>query len=217
MATRNPAALTYPEFNTLFTFNKSRMNIARDANGAAIDAHAYAWQPRCRMQSDTLSRMHAARPSEGERYFLRLLLATIPGSEAVPPLNCLIQSEPVDATCQHYNPQQPERLPRSGFEQLLYFQGHRYPTYRDACIARGLLHDDQEWHRCMSEAALSASARQLRGLFVSIIMHTQDEALNISHLWESFKDICRIPTHNPLIPTLTLAVRTPQHHSLTLP
>ena len=58
-----------------------------------------------------------------------------------------------------------------------------YPTYKDACYALGLLDDDKEWHECINEAAHWASGKQLRQLFVTILMFC--EVSDPLILWDS--------------------------------
>ena len=57
----------------------------------------------------------------------------------------------------------------TSFEDLRTFDGVLYPTFREACIAQGLLEDDQEWHQCLNEARDMQTGRQLRHLFVTIL------------------------------------------------
>ena len=51
--------------------------------------------------------------------------------------------------------------------------GDPFPTFHQACLARGLLEDDNEWRQCLQEAAHMASGHQLRvrNLFVTILLH----------------------------------------------
>jgi hypothetical protein len=85
--------------------------------------------------------MYFVQPSEGERYYLRDLLTHVAW-----------------ATC---------------FEDLR--TTHRphtptivvHPTFKAACLARGLLQDDAEWDQCLSEAVGVQLPRSLRQLFVS--------------------------------------------------
>ena len=49
--------------------------------------------------------------------------------------------------------------------------GRVYNTYREACEARGLLESDNEWILLFDEAIVSASANQLRHLFVTVVLH----------------------------------------------
>ncbi|WVZ88745.1 hypothetical protein U9M48_035226 [Paspalum notatum var. saurae] len=46
-----------------------------------------------------------------------------------------------------------------------------YSTFRDACEARGLLEGDNEWNLLFDEAVVSASAYQLRQLFVTVVLY----------------------------------------------
>jgi hypothetical protein len=45
-----------------------------------------------------------------------------------------------------------------------------YNTFQDACEARGLLEGDNEWNLLFDEAIVSASAYQLRQLFVTVVL-----------------------------------------------
>ncbi|KAL4606240.1 hypothetical protein ACB092_09G087600 [Castanea dentata] len=56
------------------------------------------------------------------------------------------------------------------FKEIMTVKNITYPTYKDACYALGLLDDDKEWHECIIEAAQWASGKQLRQLFVTILM-----------------------------------------------
>jgi hypothetical protein len=58
----------------------------------------------------------------------------------------------------------------TGFEDLRTFEGFCHPSFKDACRARGLLDDDQEWHTVFDEAAAWATSRQLRKLFVTMLL-----------------------------------------------
>jgi hypothetical protein len=50
------------------------------------------------------------------------------------------------------------------------YDGVVYPTFRQACEARGLLESDNEWHLLFDEAVISASSAQLRQLFATVVM-----------------------------------------------
>ncbi|KNZ76135.1 hypothetical protein J132_11357 [Termitomyces sp. J132] len=77
---------------------------------------------------------------------------------------------------------------------LRTFNGHTYPTYKEACKALGLLEDDAEWRQCLAEAAPIQSGSALRQLFCTILFHcapTTPEAL-----WNEFKySICNDLEH----------------------
>jgi len=50
------------------------------------------------------------------------------------------------------------------------FDNRVYDTFRDACEARGLLEGDNEWNLLFDEEIVSASAYQLRQLFVTVVL-----------------------------------------------
>ncbi|CCE26557.1 uncharacterized protein CPUR_00025 [Claviceps purpurea 20.1] len=77
------------------------------------------------------------------------------------------------------------RGPKS-FEELYHFEGRRYPTYREACIARGLADDDKEWVSCFDDAVRICLGRGLRtlllsGLYLRLIADP-------SAIWNKYKD-----------------------------
>jgi hypothetical protein len=77
----------------------------------------------------------------------------------------------------------------TSFDELYSFQGIQYPSFREACIARGLLDDDHEWHQCLGEAKDMQIGRQLRHLFVTILKDCTPA--NPRELWDTFwSDIC---------------------------
>src|SRR5712672_837638 len=90
-----------------------------------------------REHGDAIGRMYYAHPSSGERFYLRLLLATVSGA--------------------------------TSFGDLLIFEGIQYPSFREVCIACGLLENDNEWHQCLEEARDMQIGQQLHHLFVTIL------------------------------------------------
>lgn len=56
----------------------------------------------------------------------------------------------------------------SGFEFLRTYRDQVFPSFRDACIARDLLQDDEEWFGCIQEAALFENGHHLRLLLCRI-------------------------------------------------
>ncbi|PIA33258.1 hypothetical protein AQUCO_04200192v1 [Aquilegia coerulea] len=57
----------------------------------------------------------------------------------------------------------------SSFESLYSVDGIEHKTYREACIARGLLEDDNEWDKCLEEAVIMKTGHQVRRLFCLIL------------------------------------------------
>lgn len=74
------------------------------------------------------------------------------------------------------------RGPRE-YKDLRTVNGIEYPTYKQACYALGLIHDDREWNDAITEASFPASGSQLRHLFVTILLFC--EVQNPKELWDS--------------------------------
>ncbi|CAG8540210.1 12608_t:CDS:2 [Dentiscutata heterogama] len=68
------------------------------------------------------------------------------------------------------------RGPQS-FDHLKTVNNITYPTFKDACIALGLLEDDNEWKQRLEEAAIMRSGAQLRLLFAVILIHSSPTIL----------------------------------------
>jgi PIF1-like helicase/Helicase len=119
------------------------------------DSKKREWRPRKR--GTAIGRMYHCNPSQGPRFYLRLLLTV-------------------------------QRGPKS-FEDLKTVRGELYPDFRSACVALGLLDDDQEWISTFQEARVFAGGRSLRSLFaVALLFGTVGDPLR---LWTDFKEnIC---------------------------
>ena len=59
-------------------------------------------------------------------------------------------------------------------------------TFKETAFTYGLLESDQEWFECMSEASVSFMPRQLRSLFVTILVF--GEPAQPIDLWEKYKE-----------------------------
>ncbi|XP_013745491.2 uncharacterized protein LOC106448109 [Brassica napus] len=68
-----------------------------------------------------------------------------------------------------------------GYDDLYTVGGTKFEEFRDACFARGLLDDDKEWHDAIVEPSHWATGRQLRSLFVLILLYC--EVGNPLELW----------------------------------
>ncbi|XP_019152280.1 PREDICTED: uncharacterized protein LOC109149095, partial [Ipomoea nil] len=73
------------------------------------------------------------------------------------------------------------RGPRS-FDEIKYFEGVQYTSFRDACYAHGLIEDDKEYVDPISEAAIWSSAHSLRKLFVTLL--TSNSMAKPEKVWD---------------------------------
>ncbi|XP_062085732.1 uncharacterized protein LOC133791836 [Humulus lupulus] len=71
----------------------------------------------------------------------------------------------------------------TSYESIRTINGVTYPNFKGACYALGLLDDDKEWIDCLTEAAIWATGKELRHLFVTILIHYQ--VSDASQLWKS--------------------------------
>jgi len=75
------------------------------------------------------------------------------------------------------------------YEGLRTFSNVVYPTFREACIAQGLLADDGEWRQCLMEASSMQTGGQLRNLFVTLLLFCCP--VEPERLWNDFRQhIC---------------------------
>jgi len=71
----------------------------------------------------------------------------------------------------------------TSYEHLQIVDGREHDTFKDACIAMGLLADDNEWDQTLEEASVRASGRQLRDMFAFMLMFC--EVTNPKQLWDA--------------------------------
>jgi hypothetical protein len=71
----------------------------------------------------------------------------------------------------------------TSYEHLRTVDGTKHNTFKDACIAMGLLENDNEWHQAFQEAGIWASGRQLCDMFASMRMFC--EVMNPRQLWDA--------------------------------
>ena len=80
------------------------------------------------------------------------------------------------------------RGPKS-FEALRTVNNVLHPNFKSACLALGLLGDDEEWRHCLDQAANFQTGTQLRSLFVLLLIHCVPA--DPLELWERYKlQIC---------------------------
>nr|XP_027096038.1 uncharacterized protein LOC113715934 [Coffea arabica] len=68
------------------------------------------------------------------------------------------------------------------FEHLRTIDGVVHPTFKAACATLSLLDDDNEWNEALAEASSWASARKLRSMYCTILMHS--EVTNSYDIWQ---------------------------------
>ncbi|QRW20512.1 Helitron helicase-like domain at N-terminus [Rhizoctonia solani] len=72
----------------------------------------------------------------------------------------------------------------TSFESLCTFEGQVFPTFKEVCIAQGLLESDEEWAKCLAEAAQYKTGRHLCHLFVVTL--TACHPMDPAQLWIQF-------------------------------
>ncbi|XP_071578031.1 uncharacterized protein [Temnothorax nylanderi] len=73
----------------------------------------------------------------------------------------------------------------TSFQKLRTVNNEIHETFTAACLALGLIEDDEEWYRAMNEAKVWMMPRRLRNLFVRISIHCQP--VYPKKLWDEFK------------------------------
>jgi hypothetical protein len=73
----------------------------------------------------------------------------------------------------------------TSFQHLCTVNGIVHPTFKQACVALGLLQDDQEWIQCLTEASQMQLGSSLRSLFAIILLYCNPTSPGI--LWQQFR------------------------------
>ena len=78
----------------------------------------------------------------------------------------------------------------TSYEDIRTYNGIIYQSFKEACTARGLLTDDNEWYNAFNEAANWATASQLRYLFVTMLLfcNLKDERKFYNKNWRKMVD-----------------------------
>jgi len=106
-----------------------------------------------------VGRIYFVQPLEGERYYLQVLLTHVAGATCFEDLKTT------------HRPHMPTIV--------------MHPTFKAACLARGLLQDDVEWDQCLSEATSVQLPRSLWQLFASLLIF--NNVINPGRLWDRHK------------------------------
>ncbi|XP_010256222.1 PREDICTED: uncharacterized protein LOC104596665 [Nelumbo nucifera] len=72
-------------------------------------------------------------------------------------------------------------FPKS-FYDLKTINGTHYDTYKTACMALGLLEDDNEWNHALMEASIWATGQKMHDIFASILLF--NEVANPHDFWQ---------------------------------
>ncbi len=71
------------------------------------------------------------------------------------------------------------------YADLKTINGQQCDTFKEACVALGILNDDAEHRKCLEESVQRDMPAQLRSLFCMILVYC--EPLNAGELWTDFK------------------------------
>ena len=74
----------------------------------------------------------------------------------------------------------------TSFNSLKTVDGIVHVSFTSACLALGLIEDDEEWARAMEEATMWMMPVRLRQLFVRILIHCH--AIHPENLWQKLKN-----------------------------
>ena len=118
------------------------------------------WLPRKRRVSPfTLSRLYIVNPRDVERFHLRLLLLHVRGATSFEFLRT---------------------VEINGISTV-------YDTFQEACRARGLVADDNQWRETLPEAAVSQMPKQLRSMLAFLLVFC--DVSDGRALFEEFKAV----------------------------
>jgi len=81
----------------------------------------------------------------------------------------------------------------TSYEYLRTYSGTIYNTFHAACGARGLIETDDEWDRCLEEAASFQTGSQFRQLFVTLLLMNNpfDPLALFDRHFQALSDDCR--------------------------
>ena len=136
------------ELTAYFEFNKEALDNGTDMSELCryVDMpenHVYQnkeWRKR-RRGEPVVGRVHTVNPVAGDVFYLRILLH--------------------DNHC----------IGKTSYDDMLKLpNGRNCETFKEVCCELGLLNDDREWHRILTDAAATQLCPQIRELFVTILL-----------------------------------------------
>ena len=76
------------------------------------------------------------------------------------------------------------------FDELKMFEGIKFSTFKETCLAMGLLQDDSEWMYSLGEVSTCGSAKQLRSTFAVVLQYCRptDPSKILEHFLEDMSD-----------------------------
>jgi hypothetical protein len=91
----------------------------------------------------------------------------------------------------------------TSYEDIKTYNSILYQTFKEACAARGLLSDDNEWYKAFDEVVNWATSSQLRYLFVTMLIfcNLQGEKNFYNKNWRKMVDdieLQLIIKHHPI-------------------
>ena len=118
------------------------------------------WRNR-RRGEPVIGRVHTVNPVAGDVFYLRMLLHDN---------HCVGKTSYVD--------------------MLKLSNGRQCESYKEVCLELGLLNDDREWERILTDAAATQLCPQIRELYVTILlfcMPSEPRAL-FNEFWSTWAD-----------------------------
>jgi hypothetical protein len=105
----------------------------------------------------------------------------------------------------------------TSYKHLRIVDGREHDTFKDACIAMGLLANNNEWDQALEEVSVWASGQQLHDMFASMLMFC--EVTNPRQLWDAHwgslsDDIEAMTRCERANPTVTLFEDVLKDHAL---
>lgn len=110
------------------------------------DSKQKVWKERLYKKAYQIGRIHTVPHTAGDVFYLRMLL------------------------------NHEHSRGKTAFDDMLTLPSGQCETYKQVCEQLGLLQDDGEWIEVLSEGALTMSSKNLRNLYMMIIVERREES-----------------------------------------